>query len=82
VVQGRRRDGFNIMPPVLAVPVDACIAEVVSLQRGGLFHTEGVTLRAHYGLARSRLARAHLSAIRRRTRGFLGSPTLRARRIS
>ena len=47
-------DGFNIMPPLLPVQLDAFSAEVIPiLQRRGLFRTEyaGTTLRDHYGLA-------------------------------
>jgi FMN-dependent oxidoreductase (nitrilotriacetate monooxygenase family) len=46
-------DGFNIMPPLLPVQLDAFSAEVIPiLQRRGLFRTgyEGTTLREHYGL--------------------------------
>jgi FMN-dependent oxidoreductase (nitrilotriacetate monooxygenase family) len=46
-------DGFNIMPPLLPVQLDAFSAEVIPiLQRRGLFRTayEGSTLREHYGL--------------------------------
>lgn len=48
-------DGFNIMPPILPLMLDAFISEVVPiLQRRGLFRTayEGNTLRQHYGLPR------------------------------
>jgi alkanesulfonate monooxygenase SsuD/methylene tetrahydromethanopterin reductase-like flavin-dependent oxidoreductase (luciferase family) len=48
-------DGFNIMPPVLPLMLDAFIGEVVPiLQKRGLFRTsyEGKMLRDHYGLAR------------------------------
>ncbi len=48
-------DGFNIMPPILPLMLDAFISEVVPiLQRRGLFRTayEGSTLRQHYGLPR------------------------------
>ncbi len=47
-------DGFNVMPPLLPVQLDAFSAEVIPiLQRRGLFRTayEGATLRDHYGLA-------------------------------
>jgi alkanesulfonate monooxygenase SsuD/methylene tetrahydromethanopterin reductase-like flavin-dependent oxidoreductase (luciferase family) len=47
-------DGFNVMPPLLPVQLDAFSAEVVPiLQRRGLFRTDytGATLRDHYGLA-------------------------------
>lgn len=47
-------DGFNVMPPLLPVQLDAFSAEVIPiLQKRGLFRTEydGVTLREHYGLA-------------------------------
>jgi FMN-dependent oxidoreductase (nitrilotriacetate monooxygenase family) len=47
-------DGFNLMPPVLPLMLDAFVSEVVPLlQRRGLFRTAyaGDTLRAHYGLA-------------------------------
>ena len=46
-------DGFNIMPPLLPVQLDAFSREVIPLlQRRGLFRTEysGTTLRDHYGL--------------------------------
>jgi hypothetical protein len=46
-------DGFNLMPPILPVQLDAFSAEVIPiLQRHGLFRTEytGTTLREHYGL--------------------------------
>jgi FMN-dependent oxidoreductase (nitrilotriacetate monooxygenase family) len=46
-------DGFNLMPPLLPVQLDAFSAEVIPiLQRRGLFRTEyaGATLREHYGL--------------------------------
>ncbi|HZK92477.1 MAG TPA: LLM class flavin-dependent oxidoreductase [Stellaceae bacterium] len=46
-------DGFNIMPPLLPVQLDAFTAEVIPiLQKRGLFRTEyqGATLREHYGL--------------------------------
>jgi len=46
-------DGFNIMPPLLPVQLDAFSAEVIPiLQRRGLFRTEyaGAMLRDHYGL--------------------------------
>jgi len=46
-------DGFNVMPPVLPVQLDAFGAEVIPiLQRRGLFRTEytGTMLREHYGL--------------------------------
>ncbi|HSH99407.1 MAG TPA: LLM class flavin-dependent oxidoreductase [Reyranella sp.] len=47
-------DGFNVMPPVLPMMLDAFVAEVIPLlQRRGLFRTayEGETLREHYGLS-------------------------------
>ena len=47
-------DGFNVMPPLLPVQLDAFNAEVIPiLQKRGLFRTEyeGATLREHYGLA-------------------------------
>src|SRR5260370_1422946 len=46
-------DGFNVMPPLLPVQLDAFSSEVIPiLQRRGLFRTayEGTTLRDHYGL--------------------------------
>jgi FMN-dependent oxidoreductase (nitrilotriacetate monooxygenase family) len=46
-------DGFNIMPPLLPVQLDAFSAEVIPiLQRRALFRTgyEGTMLRDHYGL--------------------------------
>lgn len=46
-------DGFNVMPPLLPVQLDAFTREVVPiLQRRGLFRSEyaGATLREHYGL--------------------------------
>jgi alkanesulfonate monooxygenase SsuD/methylene tetrahydromethanopterin reductase-like flavin-dependent oxidoreductase (luciferase family) len=46
-------DGFNVMPPLLPVQLDAFSAEVIPiLQRRGLFRTEyrGTMLREHYGL--------------------------------
>ena len=46
-------DGFNIMPPLLPVQLDAFSTQVIPiLQRRGLFRTEyqGTTLRDHYGL--------------------------------
>ncbi len=48
-------DGFNVMPPLLPVMLEAFTAEVVPLlQRRGRFRTEyrGATLREHYGLSR------------------------------
>jgi FMN-dependent oxidoreductase (nitrilotriacetate monooxygenase family) len=47
-------DGFNVMPPLLPVQLDAFSAEVIPiLRRRGLFRSEydGRTLREHYGLA-------------------------------
>jgi FMN-dependent oxidoreductase (nitrilotriacetate monooxygenase family) len=52
-------DGFNLMPPVLPSMLEVFIAEVVPLlQKRGLFRTgyTGETLRAHYGLARPKVA--------------------------
>jgi len=46
-------DGFNVMPPLLPVQLDAFSTQVIPiLQRRGLFRTEysGTTLREHYGL--------------------------------
>ena len=46
-------DGFNVMPPLLPVQLDAFSAEVIPiLRRRGLFRSEydGATLRDHYGL--------------------------------
>ena len=46
-------DGFNIMPPLLPVQLDAFGTEVIPLlQRRGIFRTEyeGTMLRHHYGL--------------------------------
>ncbi|MFM9943459.1 MAG: LLM class flavin-dependent oxidoreductase [Hyphomicrobiaceae bacterium] len=48
-------DGFNIMPPILPLMLDAFVAEVIPLlQKRGLFRTAyaGTTLRDHYGLQR------------------------------
>ena len=48
-------DGFNLMPPLLPLMLDAFTAEVVPLlQRRGRFRTQyrGMTLRDHYGLER------------------------------
>lgn len=52
-------DGFNLMPPLLPLMLDAFTAEVVPiLRRRGRFRTEylGTTLRDHYGLPRPRAA--------------------------
>ncbi|HWB48839.1 MAG TPA: LLM class flavin-dependent oxidoreductase [Stellaceae bacterium] len=46
-------DGFNVMPPLLPLQLDAFSREVIPLlQRRGLFRTEyeGTMLRQHYGL--------------------------------
>jgi FMN-dependent oxidoreductase (nitrilotriacetate monooxygenase family) len=46
-------DGFNVMPPLLPVQLDAFSTQVIPiLQRRGLFRAEyaGTTLREHYGL--------------------------------
>lgn len=48
-------DGFNLMPPILPLMLEAFVSEVVPiLQRRGRFRTEyrGTTLRDHYGLSR------------------------------
>lgn len=48
-------DGFNLMPPLLPLMLDAFTAEVLPiLRRRGRFRREyaGATLRSHYGLAR------------------------------
>lgn len=48
-------DGFNLMPPILPLMLDAFIEEVVPiLRRRGRFRSEysGTTLRDHYGLSR------------------------------
>jgi FMN-dependent oxidoreductase (nitrilotriacetate monooxygenase family) len=47
-------DGFNVMPPLLTVQLDAFSSEVIPiLRKRGLFRAEyeGATLREHYGLA-------------------------------
>lgn len=54
-VENRAADGFNVMPPVLPMMLEAFVSEVVPLlQRRGLFRRAyaGTTLRAHYGLPR------------------------------
>lgn len=48
-------DGFNLMPPVMPMMLEAFVDEIVPiLQKRGLFRTayEGSTLRDHYGLDR------------------------------
>ncbi len=53
--QNGAADGFNVMPPVFPVMLDAFIEEVIPiLQKRGLFRTayEGNTLRDHYKLDR------------------------------
>jgi alkanesulfonate monooxygenase SsuD/methylene tetrahydromethanopterin reductase-like flavin-dependent oxidoreductase (luciferase family) len=52
-------DGFNLMPPLLPLMLDAFTSEVVPiLRRRGRFREEyrGTTLRDHYGLARPGIA--------------------------
>jgi FMN-dependent oxidoreductase (nitrilotriacetate monooxygenase family) len=53
--QNEAADGFNVMPPVFPVMLDAFIEQVIPiLQKRGLFRTayEGKTLRDHYKLDR------------------------------